>query len=309
MNKNPIITIGITAFNDWKYLMKAIESVIQQTSNNWKGVLILDGECDKKTKKIFDNFYHSHFKKYSFTENQGPPKTREKAIELCETEWYYHLDGDDLLPVNSIKLIIKAINDNPNADFVYGNCEHFSRSKSMTREPIEDTEYLSYGPLFNTQSPIKKNLFYRLNGFDKNKNLIMNFDWDFWITVFENKIKGIRIDSTIYKRRNRKNNIGNRKIHLGPKSVDYIVKKHPLYFNTTNRINIAKFNVYEKLARYYKAQGNRNLAYEWAKKAVELGDSHEGLENIFTEKNMSIARYKLRRFARYCTILINKFFK
>ena len=307
MNKNPIITIGITAFNDWKYLNKAIESVIKQTCSNWKGVLVLDGGCDIKTKKIFEKFDHSNFKKYSFTKNQGPPKTREKAIELCETEWYYHLDGDDLLPSNSIKLIIKAINDNPNADFIYGNCEHFSRSKTMMRKPIEDTEYLSYGPLFNTQSPIKKSLFYRLQGFDKNKDLIMNFDWDFWITVFENKIKGARVDTSIYIRRNRKNNIGNRKMHLGPRSVDYIVKKHPVFFNTTKRINLAKFNVYEKLARYYKAQGNRNLAYQWAKKAVEIGDSHEGLENIFIENDMFIIRYKLRRFFRRFYILINKY--
>ena len=40
------ITIGITAYKCNKYLNKAIDSVIAQSSNQWEGVLILDGGAD-----------------------------------------------------------------------------------------------------------------------------------------------------------------------------------------------------------------------------------------------------------------------
>ena len=33
------------------------------------------------------------------------------------------------------------------------------------------------------------------------KDLHINADWDFWISVYENNIKGYYVDKTIYKRR------------------------------------------------------------------------------------------------------------
>ena len=309
MNSKVEITIGITAYNDWKYLEKAIQSVLDQTSNEWTGVLVLDGGCDYKTQSIFESFDHYKFKKYSFNDNQGPPKTREKAIELCETKWYFHLDGDDLLPPESIKYIVQAIKQNPDINFIYGNCEHFSDDINNMRKPIDDFEDLCLGPLFNTQSPIKKSLYYHLGGFDYNEDLVMNFDWDFWLTVFEKNIKGFQLNNTLYKRRNRVNNIGNRKMSLGPISVDYIIKKHPIFFNSIERKNRAKYNIYEKIARNYKAKGKRKLAYHWAKEAAIIGPIHEGLENIFKEEKMSPLRYLIRRFSRRFFIFKKKYFK
>ena len=121
-----------------KYLKKAIDSVIAQNSNQWEGGLILDGGADKKTTQIFKLFEHPKFLKYAFKKNQGPYGTRAKAIELSKTDWYYQLDGDDLLPKNAIKLILETIETNPDAEFVYGNCEHFSNNSFRIKTPIKD---------------------------------------------------------------------------------------------------------------------------------------------------------------------------
>ena len=99
------ITVGITAYNCSDYLMDAINSVLFQSVDNWNAVLVLDGKTDKPTRKLFENFEHPKFQKYTFKENKGPYGTRAKAIKLLETEWYFQLDGDDLLPKNAIKLI------------------------------------------------------------------------------------------------------------------------------------------------------------------------------------------------------------
>ena len=47
------ITVGITAYNCHKYLINAIESVINQSVEYWNGIIILDGESDKNTRKLF----------------------------------------------------------------------------------------------------------------------------------------------------------------------------------------------------------------------------------------------------------------
>ena len=106
---NPRITVGITAYRSGKYLKKAINSLLSQTTNAWNGVLILDGGSDKSTKHAYRMFNHQKFQKYEFNSNVGPFGTRSKAIEISNTEWYFQLDSDDLLPPDSIENIINAI--------------------------------------------------------------------------------------------------------------------------------------------------------------------------------------------------------
>jgi hypothetical protein len=111
----------------------------------------------------------------------------------------------------------------------------------------------------------------------------------------------------LYKRRNRLNNYGKLKIHETQVSIEYLINKHSKYFFNKIRKDRARYNVFEKLARFYKAQGKRNLAYRFAKKAIKIGTLHEGLINIFKENEMSFLRYKLRRLSRYIFICINKY--
>ena len=292
------ITIGITAYKCNKYLNKAIDSVIAQSSNQWEGVLILDGGADKKTTEIFNLFEHPKFRKYVFKENQGPYGTRAKAIDLSKTDWYYQLDGDDLLSPNAVRNIIEAIKNNPNAEFVYGNWEHFSTNKIQIKTPIDDPEALCLGPLFVAVFPIKKSLFESLGGFYN--GFFINADWDFWLSVYENDIIGAYTNNVLYKQRKlRSNNVGATHSHLTPFIVEKIIHRHPSYFCNDERKNIAKFNVYQKLARHYKLIGDRENATKYAKEALKYGDSIPAFDTIFQEEKMSFLRYKLRRLGRF----------
>ena len=295
-NNKVLISVGITAFNCAKYLQDAINSVLDQNTEHWSGIIVLDGGADRDTTHIFQEFDHPKFQKYAFKENQGPFGTRVRAIELSDTEWYYQLDGDDIMPNNAIGDVVDAIEKNPNSEFVYGNCESFSNNSSKIKTPVKDSEALSIGPLFNAASPIKKSLFERLGGFSN--KLFINADWDFWLSVYENNITGAYTDKLIYRRRQRWNNVGHTHIDLRPTIIEKIIERHPIYFNSDNRKNIARFNVYQKLARHYKLIGNRENASKYAKEALKYGDSIPAFDIIFQEEKMSLLRYKLRRLGR-----------
>ena len=129
-NKNIEITIGITAFNEHDLLSEAWNSVLNQTMDNWGAVMVLDGGGDQRTKKYFETIQHPRLTKYSYNINQGIYKCRSKAIELADTEWYFHLDADDLLPSNAIELVLNTIKENPDAEYIAGACNHFGLEKS-----------------------------------------------------------------------------------------------------------------------------------------------------------------------------------
>ena len=290
------ITVGITAYKCEKYINDAIESLIIQNTNNWIGILVLDGGANKSTTDFFENFNHPKFKKFAFEKNQGPFVTRSKAIELSETDWYFQLDSDDVLPQGALKSIEESILKNPKAEFIYGNCEYFSRDKRYIKYPSLNIEDLVKGPLFNAVSPININMFKRLGGFSS--ELFINADWDFWLSVFENKICGHYTNTLLYSRRNRIDNVGSNYIDLRPKIIRLIIKRHPIYFNTIQRRNNAKFNIYEKMARYYKAKGHRKKATLYATEALRYTKDSHLFDTIFEEMEMSDLRYFFRRLGR-----------
>jgi len=290
------LTIGITAYNCSDYLMDAINSVLFQSVDNWNAVLVLDGMTDRRTRKLFDNFQHPKFQKYTFKENQGPFGTRAKAIEMSKTDWYFQLDSDDLLPPNAIKDILVTINNNPKAEFINGDCEIFPTNPRKINKPLFDEEMLCYSPLFNAVSPISIKLFNRIGGY--NRELFINADWDFWLSVHEKNIIGAYTNSNIYKRRIRHDNIGHKFIHHRPEILEKIISRHVLFFNSDERKNKARFNVLEKLARYSRSAGNRKEAANYVRKAIKYGNSTLIFDSILKEEKMSKMRYFIRRLGR-----------
>ena len=290
------ITVGITAYDCADFLIDAINSVLNQSVSSWNGVLVLDGGSDKATKKIFESFNHPKFKKYTFQENKGAYQTRTKAINLSTTPWYLQLDSDDLLPKNAIKDVLEIINKNPNAEFIFGNCEIFTKNKSKISKPSEDVEMLCYSPLFNAASPISTQLFKSIGGY--NTNLVINADWDFWISVYENEINGAYVNSVIYRRRKRLNNLGKRYVNERSRIVDEIISRHPIFFNNKTRIDKAKYYVYNQLARYNRSIGERKKAANYVRKAVRIGSNTATFNSILREENMSLLRYSIRRLGR-----------
>jgi len=297
-----LITVGITAYNEGSYLKEAWNSVVNQTDNRWEAIMVLDGGADKQTKKIFQQIVHPKLKKYVFEENQGPYGTRIKAIEMSDAKWYYQLDSDDLLPPNAINDVIKAIENNPKAEFIYGDCEVFSNDSTNLIKPLSDEEQLCHKTLFNAASPISKVLYSKIGGY--NKSMYINADWDFWLSVYEQHIIGEYTDCMIYKARIRKSNVGNKYMHLRPDIVDQIIKRHPVYFNNDQRENAARFYVLEKLARYYRSIGDRFNAAKNVRLALQYGDSIPVFKSILSEEKMSTFRFIIRKIGRLITLYV-----
>ena len=299
INDESVITIGITAYKDSDYLEMAIDSVLNQTCNNWNGALVLDGGSDRKTKKIFDDFEHPKFQKYELLENKGPYGARAKAIELSDTEWYYQLDGDDLLPSNAISDVISAIDNNPGADYVYGDCLHFNSKKSFIKKPSDNIENLCYSLQFNGQSPIKVRLFEKIGGFAP--QLYNNADWDFWISAYEIGAVGEKINKIIYHRRLRDGNVGSIYFENKPDNIEKVIIRHPRFF-TDKRREKARYKVNELLARNFRGNGNRKKAYIYAKETEKYGILTPTLSEIIREYKMNWLRFIARKFIRRMSI-------
>jgi len=293
----PLITIGVTAFNEKRLLLEAWNSVLNQSSDEWQAVMILDGSSDRKTRFIYQQIEHPRLIKYSFNDNRGIYPCRTKAIELTNTEWYFHLDADDLLPPNAVELVLSKINLEPNVEFIAGACNHFGLGSNQVIQPSNDDEVLCICPLFFAQAPIKKKLFEYIGGYYIPDHFFHS-DWDFWLSVYEKQIKGAELNDIIYNRRRRLDNTTNLNFEELPVGVEKIIERHPIFFSSKQRKCKSRYDIYQKTARYYKRIGKRTLAKKYADLALQYGDVNSSIISINQEINMPVWRYYIRRLRR-----------
>lgn len=190
------ITIGITAFNEGQYLQEAWDSVVAQTNQLWEAILVLDGGADEETNNIFNNIVHESLTKIKLDDNhQGPYYARSVAINNANSQWYCQLDADDLLPNNFVSLVINTINNNNNADILYGDVESIrDDTKSIMHYNNIDNNQLPF--FLYGHVPIKRDLFFELNGFN-NKLFFGSADRDFLIRCAVNNRKFVYIGNQI----------------------------------------------------------------------------------------------------------------
>ena len=295
---NAKISVGITAYKNSEYLLEALNSLIDQSVDTWEGIFILDKGADTKTKEIFNRFKHPRILKHRCRRHKGAEQARHEAIKLSSTSWYFQLDSDDKLPPHALSEILNKINENPDAEFIFGPTLHFSKTSSFLMPPSKNPEVLSTSALFSSQMPIKISMYFRIGGYAKELKYFAA-DWDFWLSVYEKNIVGAETKKILYHRRNHNKNVISRNMSQWPKVINIIIGRHPNFFSNNKRKRKALYSVYEKLARHYRLKRKRKKAASYAKIALKNGPSTTTLQEILVEEKMSKIRYAIRLAGKF----------
>jgi glycosyltransferase involved in cell wall biosynthesis len=121
MSKMATVDIIIPAFNAAKYLPSAIESVISQTFEDWRILLVDDGSTDNTAELVapFLNRLGSKIR-YIQQENRGISAARNAAIRASTSEFLAMLDADDVWLPCRLSESLKVLEERPLAGLAYG---------------------------------------------------------------------------------------------------------------------------------------------------------------------------------------------
>lgn len=197
----PKISIVIPLYNTpKKYLLELIKSVQNQTYSNWE-LCLADGSTEpleylkeyaKKDERI----------KYQILEeNKGISGNTNEALKLATGDFIALLDHDDLIPINSLYEIVKAINENPDAEYIFTDEDKFvDINKKTRREPNFKPDYAfdtftSYNYICHF-SIFKKELMDKLKGF--NEQFDGSQDYDLILRAVENAKQVVHIPKILY---------------------------------------------------------------------------------------------------------------
>lgn len=120
----PKISVITPVYNpDEKWLRSCIESVINQTYDNWELCLADDNSTKEHVKKVLEEYSKKDNKiKIIYRSKNGHiSQASNSALKISTGEYIALLDHDDDLAPNALYEIVKILNDNPKIDFIYSD--------------------------------------------------------------------------------------------------------------------------------------------------------------------------------------------
>ncbi|NQT46452.1 MAG: glycosyltransferase [Candidatus Omnitrophica bacterium] len=96
MNDNPKISVVMAAYNEEKYLRKAIESILNQTFSDFEFIIINDGSTDTTSKIIKEYISRDSRIKTKDTGNSGLTRAKNIALEMAKGDLIAMMDADDI---------------------------------------------------------------------------------------------------------------------------------------------------------------------------------------------------------------------
>ena len=110
-------SIIVPVYNVEKYLAKCIESILNQTNQDFELLLVNDGTKDN-SQKIIDEYVAKYPDKvYGFVkENGGLSDARNYGVERAKGEYIIFIDSDDYVDDELLEKVNDAIEKNAGVD-------------------------------------------------------------------------------------------------------------------------------------------------------------------------------------------------
>lgn len=325
----PKISIIVPIYNTpEEYFKDLIECMKNQTYSNWE-LCLGDGSPEKLDfiDKYISNDDRIKYKKIS--ENKGIAGNTNEALSLSTGDYIGLLDHDDMLPIFSLFEVVKAINNNPDVEFLYSDEDKFEKvggerygaffKPDFSLYTLRSANYICHFSVF------KKNLMDKLGGFKSEYD--GSQDYDIVLRASEKTDKIVHISKILYHWRVHKNSTSNGD---NAKPYAYEIAKNVI-FDHLKRSNI-NVNVVDgdTLGSYklkYNVSGNPimsiiiygydlendeidkmiNNINEMSYKNIEIVVASNKYTNKF--KEVKVFSEKLENFATECNKIVNTVIK
>lgn len=202
---NPVISIIIAVYNAERYIKRCLDSILNQTFNDFEVICINDGSSDDSRKIIKDYAQRDRRIVYIEQENKGVSATRQVGLDHAKGLYVIHVDPDDWVEPNFLELLYKkAIEDDYDVvmcDFnrVYKDHREFFSQSPRSLSKIDLIEDLITGKIWGSccNKLVKKSFVDKYNiQFVPSMNL-----WEdlyFVCLLFSHSIKYTHIDEALY---------------------------------------------------------------------------------------------------------------
>jgi len=118
--EQPFFSVIITTYNRASLLLRAIQSLMNQTEKNWEAIIVDDGSTDNTQNCIQAYLKKDKRVQYFKLEHVGAVAAKNKAIELSKGIYVTFLDSDDEYKSNHLESRKNILLQNKAIQFLHG---------------------------------------------------------------------------------------------------------------------------------------------------------------------------------------------
>ncbi len=162
MSSGNLISVIVTCYNQGKFLSESLESVLNQSHENWECLIIDDGSTDE-TEQV-GLLYQQKDKRFSYFRqpNQGVASARNLGLDKCNGDFIQFLDADDHLHLEKFATQLTLLNSNLEIDVVFGSSRYFVEGQPDVLYPLHSRGSIpcdiTYRDKFQVEMLLKHNI-------------------------------------------------------------------------------------------------------------------------------------------------------
>jgi glycosyltransferase involved in cell wall biosynthesis len=140
----PRVSVIVPAYNTARYLRAAIDSVLNQTYDDWELIIIDDGSTDE-TRSVVHSYVPTLGVKlrYLYQSNRGLPAARNTGIQEAEGEFIAILDADDVWLSARLSRGVAVLDGNPDVGLVHSGVARIDANGAVVSIPVFPLKYRS----------------------------------------------------------------------------------------------------------------------------------------------------------------------
>ncbi len=206
------ISVIMGIYNCAPTLAEALDSLLAQTSQDFKVIMCDDGSSDN-TVEIAQSYVDRFPGKFILIRNdtnKGLNITLNRCLDLVDTELTARMDGDDISLPRRFELELEFLDKHPEYVLVTGPMIHFDEHGEYFRgkgdyEPQTGVDYLTGHTFTHAPCLIRTYAFKAVGGYSVSKYLLRIEDQHLWLKLHLAGFRGYNIGEHIYMMRDDRN--------------------------------------------------------------------------------------------------------
>lgn len=184
----PKISVIIPAYNAMAYLPETVESVLNQTLDDFELIIVNDGSSDGIEQWV-SQLTDPRIRLVS-QENQGLAGARNTGMAQAQSEYLAFLDADDLWEPTKLEKQVRVLEENPDVGLVYTWVAYIDEKGQPTGRVFKNQaegdvwEKLTEHNMVECGSVamVRRSCFETCGDFDRNLRSFAE-DWDMWLRI------------------------------------------------------------------------------------------------------------------------------
>jgi CMP-N-acetylneuraminic acid synthetase len=199
--RSPLITVYITNYNYGKFLKKSVESVLNQTEQDFELIIIDDGSTDN-SKQVLEQYETKPHIEVVYQNNKGLTASNNIALRLSKGKYIIRLDADDYLDVNALQILSGVMEKNPKIGMVFGDWYLIDENDNIIgierRHDFSKDVSLYDSPAHGACTLFRTESLKQLNGYDE--SISRQDGYELWLRFIEKyEVKNINIPIFYYR--------------------------------------------------------------------------------------------------------------